>query len=270
MKKERVARYSRQLVLEDIGPSGQKRLSNANVAIVGCGGLGSPVIQYLAAAGIGNMRLYDDDKIELSNLNRQILFNTSDIGYAKSEVAANYVKKLNPHVNVTSSNERITLWNVESLFNSNDLVIDCTDGLLNKMLLNDAAVLTGTPLLHSSALMMAGRWMWVLPGTACLRCLFPEMPAQNSMPLCRDSGILGAICGVVGCSVAVEAIKYIVLPTAENANKYFIFNMNHTAALSVVELDMLTDCRRCSNQQRAAPLIEGDYQLQTGTCDNAA
>jgi adenylyltransferase/sulfurtransferase len=204
----RAQRYARQVILEGVGPGGQAQIEGAKVAVIGCGGLGTPVIQYLAAAGVGQMTLYDDDVVEASNLNRQILHAEADLGRRKAESAADWIKAVNREVAVDARNERITVHNAKSVLAAHDLTLDCTDGLPIKYLLNDAAVRTRSRLLHGAITAMSGQVLYV-PGETgpCLRCLFAEVPPPEAVPTCQQSGVFGAGCGVVGGIMANEALK---------------------------------------------------------------
>lgn len=205
------ARHARQLVLEDIGVDGQRRLAAARVAVVGCGGLGAPVIQQLVAAGVGHLTLCDDDSIEASNLNRQTLFRADQLGLRKAEAAAAFARALDPDVDVVARVQRITVPAARALFAEHDVVVDCSDGFPTKYLLNDVAVVTDTPLVHGAATAWAGQVL-VVPGRSgpCLRCLFPTLPAANTVPTCRTAGIVAPVVGVVGSLQAAEVIKLVV------------------------------------------------------------
>ena len=200
--------FRRQMVLEDWEAPAQKRLQASKVLIVGCGGLGAPVIQYLSAAGIGHLTLMDDDRVQRSNLNRQTLFGDKDIGRFKTEAAADFVRNLNPHVNVEILSARLAVHNGRSLVRNFDLVFDCTDGLPNKYLLNDICVLEKIPLMHGAVSAWSGQLLCIEPGvSACLRCTFPDIPPPEVMPSCQTVGVLGASCGVVGAQMSLWGLR---------------------------------------------------------------
>lgn len=205
------ARYARQLVLAEVGHEGQARLSRARVLVVGCGGLGAPVIQYLAAAGVGHLILVDDDVVEVSNLNRQVLFSEADLGQRKAERAAAVASALHAGLRVEARVERLHGGTIQRAVREADLVVDATDGLPTKFLLNDACVLEDRPLVHGAATGFSGQVLLV-PGRRgpCLRCLFEEPPPAGTVPTCRESGVLGAVTGVVGSFMAAEAVKWIL------------------------------------------------------------
>jgi molybdopterin/thiamine biosynthesis adenylyltransferase len=206
----RAARHVRQLVLPGIGADGQKRLGAARVLVVGCGGLAATALPQLVAAGIGHLTLMDDDSVEASNLNRQVLFTAADIGARKATVCANAMKKLDEAVSIEVLLRRFTTLD-HALLANHDVTLDCTDGFPNKYLLNDVACAQRRPLIHGGATAWSGQMMSIVPGTtACLRCLFPSQPARGDSPNCQSAGILGAVVSMVGAMQAMEAIKIVV------------------------------------------------------------
>ncbi len=204
------ARFARQRVLPEVGER-QGRLSAARALVVGCGGLGAPVIHYLAAAGVGHLTLFDDDVVEPSNLNRQVLFGEADLGKRKAEVAAARVAALDAGIAVSARAERLVGAHARRALAAHDVVVDCSDGMATKFLLSDACVLEDRPLVHGAATAWAGQVL-VVPGRAgpCLRCLFEGPPPPGSLPTCRTAGVLGAVTGVVGSLMAAEAIKVLL------------------------------------------------------------
>ncbi|ABD44656.1 moeZ/MoeB domain protein [Ehrlichia chaffeensis str. Heartland] len=203
-------RYKKQVLISEIGKVGQSKLSESNVLIIGCGGLGSTVIPLLAASGIGHITLCDDDKIQMSNLNRQVIYKESDINQSKVIKAQEFVKSLNSDVNVQVLNNFVTPKNFEEVFKNVDVVVDCTDRLATKLFLNDAAVLLGKPLVHSAAIGFTGQVLTVFPyGKPCLRCFF-ECQYMSLHLNCSNAGILGATVGVVGSIAVAETIKYLL------------------------------------------------------------
>jgi len=203
--------HSRHLPLPFFGVEGVQRLADAKVAVVGCGGLGAPVLQALAGAGVGSFVLFDDDVVEESNLNRQFLFGKDDVGQPKVERAAAWVRALRDDVDVVEKRERVQAGRAPRQLRGVDLVVDATDGLPNKYLLNDVCVAEDIPLVHGAVTSCAGQVLLV-PGAdgPCLRCLFPTLPPADVVPTCQQAGVLGAACGVVGHLMATEAIKWLL------------------------------------------------------------
>lgn len=204
------ARYARHLALAEIGPAGQQKLATSSVLVVGAGGLGSPAALYLAAAGVGTIGLVDHDRIEISNLQRQILFATSDVGHGKAATARARLTALNPALNVIAHETRLVARNVESIFGDYDVVIDGTDRLATRYLVNDACVLLGKPLVSAAIHRFEGQAMTWQPGKGpCYRCLYPESP-EDLIPNCATAGVLGVLPGVMGSLQATEAIKILL------------------------------------------------------------
>jgi adenylyltransferase/sulfurtransferase len=204
------ARHHRQRIIDEVGESGQQRLERAAVAIVGVGGLGSPVALYLAAAGVGHLGLIDDQEVELSNLNRQVIFEECDVGRPKVEAAAGRLLLLDAGLRVDARRENVRAANVAELLADYDVVVDGTDAFETKFLLNDAAVLLRKPLVHGAVLRWGGQVTTVLPDGPCLRCLFREPPEPGDVETCEEAGIIGAATGVVGSVQAEEAIKLVL------------------------------------------------------------
>lgn len=201
-------RYARHLVLREIGGPGQMRLRQARVLIVGAGGLGAPVCLYLAGAGVGHITVADDDQVSLSNLQRQVIFRSDQRGEAKASVAASAMTALNPHIAVTPLNRRVTAEDVD-LIAGHDLVIDGTDSFASRQQVNAACVAAGVPLLAGSITQWEGQLTLYDParGGPCLSCLFPQEPAAGLAPACAEAGVVGALPGVLGSLMALEAIK---------------------------------------------------------------
>lgn len=203
---EEVERYARHLVLREVGGPGQQKLKAARVAIVGAGGLGSPAALYLAAAGVGTIGLFDPDTVALSNLQRQIIYLTADEGRPKVEAAAQRLMALNPHVEVMPVAEMVTALNAEDLFDDYDMVLDGTDDFAVRFAVNAACVALGIPLVTGAI----GRWsgqIGVFTGRPCYQCLVPEVPPDAET--CVAVGVVGALAGVVGAMMALEAVKVI-------------------------------------------------------------
>ena len=206
---EQLERYSRHLVLGEVGRSGQRMLRDARVCVLGVGGLGSPVAMYLGAAGIGRLGLIDGDRVDLSNLQRQVLYSTRSVGRSKAESAREQVMELNPEVDVVVHATDLNRDNALEILGGYDLVVDGTDNFQTRYLANDAAYLLGIPLVHGSIFRFEGQIADFVPQHGCYRCLYPEPPPPGLVPACRQAGVLNALPGIVGTVQAVEAIKLI-------------------------------------------------------------
>ena len=207
---ERLERYSRHIILKEIGIKGQERLYKSKVLIIGAGGLGAPVGLYLAAAGVGTLGIVDADKVDLSNLQRQVIHHTPDVGTLKVESAAAKMRAINPDISVQTHHAFVTAENVGQLIARYDFVIDGTDNFAAKFLINDACVLAGIPYSHGGILRFNGQTMTVLPRkSACYRCVFVKPPPTGAVPTCSQAGVLGAIAGMLGTIQATEALKFI-------------------------------------------------------------
>ena len=206
---EETARYSRHIILPEIGLEGQERLKGASVLVIGAGGLGSPVALYLAAAGVGTIGLADFDKVEAHNLQRQILHGTSDVGSPKTASGRKRLADINPNIVVREHTEGVRPENAVALFSGYDLIVDGSDNFPTRYLNTDAAFLARRPLVYGSIFKFEGQVTLFDPhgGTPCYRCLFPEPPPPGSVPNCGEAGVLGALCGVIGSLQAMEAIK---------------------------------------------------------------
>ncbi|HEX6969336.1 MAG TPA: adenylyltransferase/sulfurtransferase MoeZ [Micromonosporaceae bacterium] len=205
---DEVRRYSRHLIIPDVGVEGQKRLKNARVLCVGAGGLGSPALLYLAAAGVGTLGIIDFDTVDESNLQRQIIHGQSDIGRPKAESAAERVREINPLVNVVIHNTMLDRDNIMEIFSRYDLIVDGTDNFATRYLVNDAAVLAGKPYVWGSIYRFDGQAsvFWAEHGP-CYRCLYPEPPPPGMVPSCAEGGVLGVLCASIGSIQVTEAIK---------------------------------------------------------------
>ena len=208
---EESLRYSRHLILEGVGPEGQKRLKQGRVLVVGAGGLGSPVAMYLAAAGVGTLGIADFDVVDTTNLQRQVIHGTSWVGRPKLESARDRIGEINPLVEVIPYAERLTSANALEIVSQHDVVIDGTDNFPTRYLLNDACVLAGKPNVYGSILRWEGQAsvFWAGHGP-CYRCLFAEPPPPGMVPNCAEGGVLGVLPGIVGCIQAAEAIKLLL------------------------------------------------------------
>jgi molybdopterin/thiamine biosynthesis adenylyltransferase len=208
---ERIERYSRHLLLPEVGWEGQERLLRAKVVLVGAGGLGSPVGYYLAAAGVGTIGVIDPDRVELSNLQRQIAHTTGRLGAPKVLSAQAAWEALNPDVTVVPHAERLCAANARAILGAYDLVVECSDNFPTRFLVNDACVLLGKPLVSGAVYRFEGQLLVVCPGTGpCYRCLFASPPPAGMVPTCLETGILGVVPGVIGTLQATEVVKLIL------------------------------------------------------------
>jgi adenylyltransferase/sulfurtransferase len=199
-------RYSRQVILDEVGPEGQGAIREGAVLVVGAGGLGAPALQYLAAAGVGRLGIADGDTVERSNLQRQVVHGTDDVGRPKTDSAAEFVAALNPDVTV-ETHERVDADTAPTLAADYDVVVDASDNFPTRFLLNDACVLADTPLTHGAVYRFEGQATTVRGGEPCYRCLFPEAPPEGAVPDCATAGVLGVVPGTIGTVQATEALK---------------------------------------------------------------
>ena len=207
---DQLQRYSRHILLKDVGIEGQEKILQAKVLIIGAGGLGSPAAFYLAAAGVGTIGIADGDVVDLSNLQRQIIHFTGDVGRAKVLSAREKIENLNPDVEVKVYGNFLTADTILDIVKEYDFVIDGTDNFTAKFLINDACVMAGVPFSHGGILRFAGQTMTIIPGeSACYRCVFNGPPPKDAVPTCSQAGVLGAIAGMLGTIQAAEALKYI-------------------------------------------------------------
>lgn len=224
---EQLVRYSRHIILTEVGGKGQKKIGQAKVLVVGAGGLGSPIALYLAAAGVGAIGLIDADVVDLSNLQRQVIHHTSDIGRPKVVSAQEKMVAINPDVKVVAYQENIDADNALKIFGDFEYVIDGTDNFPAKFLINDAAYFAKKPLVHGGILRFEGQLFTILPGTsACYRCVFPEPPPAGLIPTCQEAGVLGALAGLIGTLQGTEVLKLILgigKPLTDRILKYDAF-----------------------------------------------
>jgi len=209
LRDDQLERYSRHLVLGEIGPKGQQRLLQSSALVVGVGGIGSPAAMYLAGSGVGRLGILDLDRVDLSNLQRQIIHPDSAVGRLKAEVAAERAAELNPDVQLVALPVELNRDNAMELFAQYDVILDGSDNFQTRYLANDAAYLCGKPLVHGSLFRWEGQVASFVPGQGCYRCLYPEPPPPGLVPACSQAGVLAALPGVIGSILAVEAIKLV-------------------------------------------------------------
>jgi adenylyltransferase/sulfurtransferase len=253
---DEIRRYSRHLILPEIGTEGQKRLKAARVLCIGTGGLGSPLGMYLAAAGVGTLGLVDFDVVDESNLHRQVLYSDSDIGRPKLDAAVDRLHQVNPHVTFVKHQTRLDSSNALELFAGYDIVVDGTDNFPTRYLVNDACVLTGKPNVYGSIFRFEGQVsvFWGARGP-CYRCLFPEPPPPGLVPSCAEGGVLGVLPGIIGCLQANEAIKLIVGQGEPMIGRLLLFD---ALRMRFRELKLKKDpeCPICSEHPKQTGLID--------------
>ena len=265
---DEVRRYSRHLIIPDVGMSGQKRLKNARVLCVGAGGLGSPALMYLAAAGVGTLGIVEFDVVDESNLQRQIIHGQSDVGRSKAESARDSVKEINPYVDVILHEERLDSSNVLDLFSQYDLIVDGTDNFATRYLVNDACVLLGKPYVWGSIYRFDGQAsvFWAEHGP-CYRCLYPEPPPPGMVPSCAEGGVLGVLCASIGSIQVTEAIKLITGigdPLLGRLKVYDALEMDYRE----VRIRKDPNCAVCGPNATVKELI--DYDAFCGVISDAA
>ena len=254
-------RYARQMILPELGSRGQEKLGNARVLCVGAGGLGSPAALYLAAAGVGCLGIVDSDAVELSNLHRQILHSTLDVGRAKSVVAEERLRALNPEVAVESHRERLTRHNALDLIGSYDLVLDGTDNLVTRYLVNDACVFLGKANFYGAVLRFEGQASVFAPhrNGPCYRCLFPEPPPPGAAPTCVEAGVLGVVPGIIGLLQATEALKWILGAGESLLGRLLLFDAL-TARFREIRVQRDPRCPVCGPHPTITELTEAAYE----------
>ena len=255
---EQIERYSRHIILPEVGGEGQSRLLESNVLLVGAGGLGSPAAFYLAAAGIGNMGIIDFDTVDLSNLQRQIIHNTERIGMLKTESAKKTITALNPDVNVTVFNERLNSENILRLFEGYDYILDGTDNFATRYLINDACVMKNKVNIHGSIFRFEGQvTVFKSDEGPCYRCLYPEPPPPGMVPNCQEGGVLGVLAGVIGNLQVVETLKLILGKGETLIGSLLIYDALKTE-FRKLKLKKDPQCPVCSDQPTITELI--DYE----------
>ena len=262
-------RHSRQLVLPEVGFIGQRRLAGARVLVVGCGGLGAPVISQLAAAGIGHLTLVDDDIIEASNLNRQTLFSSRDLGKRKAVVAAAFVEALDDSIHVEARVERVNVSSARRLVQDHTVTVDCADGLPTKYLLNDVCVREDRPLVHGAATAWSGQVV-VVTGAAgpCLRCLFPNLPARDIVPSCRTAGVLAPVTGVVGSLQAAAVLRVLLgVHLLQNEGGRFVAVDVKSGSTKTLRFGRDPDCAACGDAPSVTGTSDVDY-VMPDTCED--
>lgn len=255
---EEIRRYSRHIVMAEVGWEGQRRLRDARVLVIGAGGLGSPIGLYLAAAGVGTIGIVDDDVVDETNLQRQVLYGTEDVGRHKLEAAAERLHGVNPHVEVIPHPVRLTSENALEIFGDYDIVVDGSDNFPTRYLSNDACVLLGKPNVYGSILRFEGQVsVFGAPGGPCYRCLFREPPPPGLVPSCAEGGVLGVLPGIVGSMQALETIKLILGKGEPLIGRLLLFDAL-ASRWRELKLRRNPDCPVCGDHPTITHLI--DYE----------
>jgi sulfur-carrier protein adenylyltransferase/sulfurtransferase len=265
---DEVKRYSRHLIIPDVGMTGQKRLKNAKVLVVGAGGLGSPALLYLAAAGVGTLGIVDFDVVDESNLQRQVIHGVSDVGHLKAESARDSIREINPYVNVVLHTERLDSDNAMEIFAPYDLIVDGTDNFATRYLVNDAAVLLGKPYVWGSIYRFDGQAsvFWAEHGP-CYRCLYPEPPPPGMVPSCAEGGVLGVLCASIGSIQVNEAIKVITGIGEPLVGRLMIYDALEMS-YRTVQVRKDPECPVCGKNPTITELI--DYEAFCGAVSEEA
>ncbi len=255
MTTEQRRRYNRHLILDGIGIEGQQRILDSKVLVVGAGGLGSPVLEYLAAAGVGMIGVVDGDTVSLSNLQRQVIHTTADTGRPKVESAAERIKALNPDVKVVQYDSFLSQDNAEEIIRPYDFVVDCTDNFSPKYLINDACIMLGKSFCMGGINRFGLQLMTHVPGTACYRCLFPEPPLPQNVETCAVTGVLGAVAGVCGSLQTAECIKCIAGVGQPLTDRCLCVD-TLTMECSTININKNADCAVCGDNPTITSLKE--------------
>jgi len=261
LRSEQVKRYSRHIIMGDVGSRGQRKLMQAKALIVGAGGLGSPSAIYLALAGVGTIGIVDFDVVELSNLQRQILHHTPDVGRSKLQSARDTIQSYNPDVKVVLHETRLDSHNAMEILGQYDLVVNGADNFATRYLVNDACYLLKKPLVDGSILIFDGQATVFLPGEGCYRCLFSSPPPPGMVPNCAEAGVLGALTGVVGSIQATEALK-LLLGIGDSLSSRLLLIDALSMSFREVKLKRDPDCPLCGDHPTVTQLI--DYEVFCG------
>ncbi len=258
---DQVKRYSRHIIMSDVGSRGQRKLMQSKILILGAGGLGSPSAIYLSLAGVGTIGLVDFDVVDLSNLQRQILHHTADVGRPKLESARDTIQAFNPDVNVVLHETRLESHNAMEIIGQYDMVVNGADNFATRYLVNDACYLAGKPLVDGSILIFDGQATVFIPGQGCYRCLFPSPPPPGMVPNCAEAGVLGALTGLVGSIQATEALK-LILGIGESLSSRLLLVDALSMNFREVKLRRNPACPLCGDDPTVTELI--DYEVFCG------
>ena len=258
---EQARRYSRHIIMPQIGGKGQRKLLDAKVLLIGAGGLGSPAALYLAAAGVGTLGIVDFDEVDLTNLQRQLLHRTNDVGRLKVDSAEEMLNSLNPDVNVVKHRVQLSSDNALDLLADYDIVVDGSDNFPTRYLVNDATVMLGKPCVHGSIFLFEGQASTFVPGYGCYRCLYPTPPPPGMVPSCAEAGVLGVLPGIIGSIQAVETIKLVLGLGDTLTGRLLLFDaldMN----FRTVRVPRNRECPVCGDKPTVTELI--DYEQFCG------
>ena len=256
LSNEEILRYSRHLIMPEVGMEGQLKLKAAKVLLIGTGGLGAPLGLYLAAAGVGKLGLVDFDVVDFTNLQRQVTFGTSDVGKPKSEAARARLSNLNPDIEIEAFETKLTSENALELFKDFDIIVDGTDNFPTRYLVNDASILLGKPNVYGSIFRFEGQiTVFGMPDGPCYRCLYPEPPPPGLVPSCAEGGVLGVLPGIVGSIQAMETIKLILGRGRNLSGRLLLFDAL-AMAFSEVKLRKNPNCPLCGTHRRINKLID--------------
>ncbi|WP_254273414.1 SAMP-activating enzyme E1 [Haloarcula marina] len=264
---EQLDRYSRHIIMDDVGPAGQAALLDSSVLVVGAGGLGSPVLQYLAAAGIGTLGIVDDDVVERSNLQRQVIHADADVGRPKVESAREFVTDLNPDVTVETHELRLASDNAAGLVAEYDVVVDASDNFATRFLVNDACTLSGTPFSHGAVFRFEGQVTTFTGDGPCYRCLFPEAPPEGTVPDCSTAGVLGVLPGTVGCMQATEVVK-LVMGYGETLDGRLLAYDASAMTVDEVPVAPNPDCPVCGDDPAIDGVADAAYEGRCSLADD--
>ena len=264
LDEEKELRYSRQLILKEIGYSGQEKLMKAKVLVIGAGGLGSPVLYYLAAAGVGTLGIADFDVVDISNLQRQILHFTDDLGKKKVDSACEKLKRLNPDIRLNKYPFRVNINSIEDMVKEYDMVVDAVDNFSARYLISDCCYFLKKPLVEGAVLGFEGILMTIIPDkTPCYRCLYPMPPEDGVIPNCANTGIIGAVAGTIGSLQAMECIKLITGIGQTVSGRILIFD-GLNLSFREIEWHKKKNCPLCGENPVIKELVEYEIKCKTG------
>ncbi|MBE0429640.1 MAG: molybdopterin-synthase adenylyltransferase MoeB [Thermoleophilia bacterium] len=265
LSEEEILRYSRHIILSEVGGAGQQKLKDASVLVIGAGGLGSPALLYLAAAGVGHVGIVEDDIVDITNLQRQIIHTTADVGRPKARSASETMKQINPHIEVDEHQQRLTKDNIFEIIDMYGIIVDGVDNFPTRYLVNDACVMKKKKLVEAGILRFMGLIMSISGAeTACYRCVFEEPPPPGTVPTCAEAGVLGAVAGVVGTLQATEVLKMITGVGKPLYNRLLQFDADELR-FHEVKAPRNPKCPVCGDNRTITELVEYDY-----TCESQA
>ena len=258
---DQIERYSRHIILKDVGGAGQLKFLNGSVLIIGAGGLGSPAALYLAAAGVGKIGIVDADVVDMTNLQRQVIHHTPDVNRAKVESAKNKIAEMNPDVEVVTYHDYIVADNIVDIIKEYDFILDGVDNFPSKFLINDACVMHGKPYSHAGILRFDGQLFTYVPGQGgCYRCIFPAPPPQDAVPSCSQAGVLGVLGGVVGTLQATEALKYLLGKGDLLTDRLMIYDA-YRMKFREAKFKRNPKCPVCGDNPTITELVDGDIPV---------